>query len=176
MPLSTGLSVDTSGKKMVSQTSHTPEQPRPSASVQLGLEQAQVHTQDSIKQFFDEMFGDEFAGQMHDNGGEKHEQGVGLSNTSPGKITPRKPVPFRTGGYFSRDAGANQDSDSFEDQAKEYEADLLELIRSPFPRINELREALASGGYVPAHLRGTIWSLMLTGTVQEDHEVAFFST
>ena len=57
---------------------------------------------------------------------------------------------------------------------EEYEADIAQIIKSPFPSIDDLRNILYHGGYIPSHLRGSIWLLLLTQSTQEDHEVAFF--
>ena len=179
MPLNTGLSVDTSEKKAtehtdlaLSETDAAAGEGRTTQSAEAPSGPGHGHSPASIKQFFEEMFGEEFAGRGDDDGGER--QGLGGGTTTPGKFTPPKAALSPRGGrsYFSRDPGSHDDT--FKEQSREYEADLLDLIRSPFPRTDELREALRSGGYIPPSLRGKIWSLMLTGTVQEDHEVAFF--
>jgi hypothetical protein len=63
---------------------------------------------------------------------------------------------------------------STQDLAVAYEEDVADIVRSPFPRVEDLKNALREGGYVPPRLRGAVWCLLLTGTVTEDHEVAFF--
>ena len=162
MPFSTGLSLDTSGRKNT-ETDYV----QATKGAQASPSSTGPRSQPDIKQFFEEMFGEEFTGQGQEAQGEAEQaknRGTECTNVpgSPRKATPR-------GGYFG--PGRQQ---SVKEQKKEYEADLLELIRSPFPRVQELKETLRSGGYIPANLRGNIWSLFLTGSVTEDHEVAFF--
>lgn len=54
------------------------------------------------------------------------------------------------------------------------EREIGDIIRSSFPDISNLKKLITNAGYVPAGLRGQVWSLLLTGSCTEDQEAEFW--
>ena len=57
-----------------------------------------------------------------------------------------------------------------------FEERITALVSSSFPDVVALRRLLLTEGPIPPQLRGPIWSLLLTGSVSEDQEVAFYQS
>jgi len=57
---------------------------------------------------------------------------------------------------------------------KSFMAELKEAIESSFPDVENLRKLLMDAGYIPVTMRGQIWSLLLTGSCNEDQEIKSF--
>ena len=134
MPIKTGLSIDVDDKKGSLDTTSSEGNTTVNGS----------HSPGAIKQFFDEMFGDDFgsaSGSVMDP-----DLGKAKGSKSPNGKTAR--------------VGDDDKASAHLGEAKAYENEIAEIMRSPFPRVEELQEALQDGGYVPPGLRGAVWSLL----------------
>lgn len=56
-----------------------------------------------------------------------------------------------------------------------YEGSIEKIILAPEPAVEELRQLLIDGGFVPASFRAKVWLVLLTGRLKEDKESLNFN-
>ena len=141
--------------------------------------QSPVAAMENMDSFFQEVFGPEF----NSAGGGKRDitdNVLNASNASGGSTsTTGDSSSSSSGGINISQSGLEVSSVRLRLQS-EIEEELAEMVASPFPSLMQIRSLISGGVYgglkhVPAHLRGSVYLLLLTGSRQEDQEVAFFS-